>query len=257
MREKTDLILAVTPAELSAARSFHLPLAHVAYRIGGGPHLYRDQSPLPLRGGWMVIGDAGFNGRGDPAPFCQEVLRECAARGFTGVICDFEGHLPLLGRIVSALSPLLAGKGWTLCVSEQYGTSSGTAKVLIPTALSGGSLRQRLEEAAAQYGPGRVVLGVERVAQDFFLPSPTGQGVPLTQEALRRKRQELDPSIFFSNELCAHYFTYMSRQSGAHFVLFDDASSIRKKLALARSLDIAAAVLPFRDMADLLPALSS
>ena len=49
----------------------------------------------------------------------------------------------------------------------------------------------------------------------------------------------------------------MSRQSGAHFVLFDDASSIRKKLALARSLDIAAAVLPFWDMADLLPALSS
>ena len=181
MREKTDLILAVTPAELSAARSFHLPLAHVAYRIGGGPHLYRDQSPLPLRGGWMVIGDAGFDGRGDPAPFCQEVLRECAARGYTGVVCDFDRHFPVLARAVEELSPLLARRGWPLYVSEPYGPHSETAKVLIPTALSGGTLRGRLEEAAARYGAGRVALAVERSAADFYLPAPNGHGQPLSQ----------------------------------------------------------------------------
>lgn len=255
MRGKTNLILAATPQELTAAKSFRLPLAHVAYRIGGGPHLYRDKSPVIFRGGWMVVGDAGFDGRGDPAPFCQEVLRECAARGFSGVICDFESSLPLLSRIISTLAPLLLRKGFPLFVSERYGDSSKTAKVLISTALSGGSLRQRLEEAAARYGANRVALAVERVAQDFYLPSPTGQGVPLSTEELRQKLQELTPSVFFSNELCAHYFTYMSRQTGAHFVLFDDATSIRKKLYLARTLDIGDAVLPYAEVADLLPAL--
>ena len=88
--------------------------------------------------------------------------------------------------------------------------------------------------------------------QDFFLPSPTGQGVPMTGEELEKKMEELSPSVFFSNELCAHYFTYMSPKTGAHFVLFDDAGSIRKKLQLARSLDIGYAVLSYPDTSDLL-----
>ncbi len=63
---------------------------------------------------------------------------------------------------------------------------------------------------------------------------------------------EREPAVFFSNELCAHYFTYMNRQNGAHFVLFDDAASIRKKLYLARSLDISDALLPYPAVADIL-----
>ena len=44
----------------------------------------------------------------------------------------------------------------------------------------------------------------------------------------------------------------MSRQNGAHFVLFDDAGSIRKKLQIARSLNIADAVLAYPQVEDLL-----
>ena len=104
------------------------------------------------------------------------------------------------------------------------------------------------EKTAAE----RVALAVERVAEDFYLPSPTGQGMPLTREELQKRIAERAPSVFFSNELCAHYFTYMSRQNGAHFVLFDDAGSIRKKLQIARSLNIADAVLAYPQVEDLL-----
>ena len=144
-------------------------------------------------------------------------------------------------------------RGWPLYVPEAYARFSDTARVLIPTALSGGSLRQRLTEASEQYGADRVALDVELVRQDFFLPSPTGQGVPMTREELDKKMEALSPSVFFSNELCAHYFTYMSPKTGAHFVLFDDAGSIRKKLQLSRSLDIGYAVLSYPDTAGLLP----
>lgn len=44
----------------------------------------------------------------------------------------------------------------------------------------------------------------------------------------------------------------MSPQSGAHFILFDDAGSIRKKLHIARSLDISDAVLAYPQVSDLL-----
>ena len=252
MLSKSNLILAAAPTEVMAARAYGLALAHMAYRVGGGPHLFRANLPVSAQGGLLLVGDAGFDGRGDPHPFCQEVLRECSARGYTGVVFDFDRHFPVLGRAVAELAPLLARRGWPLYVSEPYGRYSETAKVLIPTALSGGTLRGRLEEAAAQYGAGRVALAVERVAADFFLPAPSGQGHPLSQEELKALMDEREPAVFFSNELCAHYFTYMNRQNGAHFVLFDDAASIRKKLYLARSLDISDALLPYPAVADIL-----
>lgn len=64
--------------------------------------------------------------------------------------------------------------------------------------------------------------------------------------------EERSPSVFFSTELCAHYFTYMSRENGAHFVLFDDAGSIRKKLQVARQAGIRHGVLSYPQTEDLL-----
>lgn len=252
MTASLQLILAAAPAELTAARAYGLTLAHAAYRVGGGPHLFRADLPVPLRGGLLYLDDGGCDGRGTPDALCQEVVRECAARGFGGVICAFDRALPLLAAVVRQLGPMLARQNRSFYVSEPYGQHTATGRVLIPTALSGGSLRQRLSEAVERYGAGRVALAVERTAADFFLPSPSGQGRPLTREALSAKLEELSPSVFFSDELCARYFTYMNRQSGAHFVLFDDAGSIRKKLRLAEALGIRRALLPYAGLSDLL-----
>ena len=175
MRSKTQLILTVPPADSRAASRLGLPLAHTAYRVGGGPNLFRANMPVAVRGGLMSIDDAGFDGLGQPLPFCHEVMRECSARGFDGVICAFRSRpLKVLGQIISQLGDLMHNRGWSLYVPEAYAGFSDKTRVLIPTALSWGSLRQRLAEAVAEYGAGRVVLDVELVRQDFFLPSPTG-----------------------------------------------------------------------------------
>ena len=252
MTASLQLILAAAPAELTAAQAHGLTLAHMAYRVGGGPHLFRSNQPIPARGGLMYIDDGGFDGRGTPDAFCQEVVRECAARGFGGVVCAFDRKLPLLSAVVEQLGPMLVRQGRSFYVSEPYGRCTATGRVLIPTALSGGSLRQRLGEAVERYGAGRVALAVERTAADFFLPSPDGQGRPLTREELKARLEERSPSVFFSDELCARYFTYMNRQSGAHFVLFDDAGSIRKKLHLAEALGIDRALLCYPEVSDLM-----
>lgn len=252
MEQMERLILAVPPGQLTAAGGWGLPLAHLAYRAGSGPHLFRANAPVAPRGGLMVIDDARLTGGGEAEGFCNEVLRECAARRFTGVVCRFLTRpTALMEDITGKLGELCRGRGLACYVSEPYGLSALQAKVIIPTALSGGSLRGRLEEAAGRFGAGRLAVWVDRVAEDFLLPSPNGAGAPLTAEELKKRREGCGASVFFSDELCAHYFTYMAGENG-HFVLFDDAGSIQKKLRVARSLGVETAFLPYGELHDLL-----
>ncbi|MBP1736725.1 MAG: hypothetical protein H6Q60_606 [Oscillospiraceae bacterium] len=247
------LILTVTPDQIHLAQPYNLRLAHMAYRIGPGPHLLRASIPVSLRGGYMVISDQQFDTRGDLNPFLQEVVRECSIRSFEGVICDFEGSFSvLLGKLISALGEGLARRNLPLFVTEAYASSSNHAKVIVSSAISGGSLRQRLKEVMEQYGEKRVAMTVERMAEDFYLPAPGGTGTTLTQEELKNRIARRGPSIYFSSELCAHYFTYMNRDSGAHFVLFDDASSIRKKIQIAHQAGITDILLVYAEVDDLL-----
>ncbi len=249
-----QLILTTPPDQLRQAQDYHQTIAHMAYRIGGGPHLFRSSQQIPLRGGLMALDDRGFDGRGDPSGFFREVMQECTARQFTGLLCDFESRFtPAMAQLLQQLDGMCQKRKLALYVPEFYGDRCPIAQVLVSSALSGGSLRQRLEEVTERFGSQRVTLAVERVAMDFYLPSPTGHGEELSREALHTLMEQRAPSVFFSSDLCAHYFTYMSRQNGAHFILFDDAASIRKKLDLARQAGIGSALLAYPQVDDLLP----
>lgn len=253
MPEEPRLILTAPPSAAREATSFGLPVGHMAYRVGPGAQLLRANIPMSLRGGLMVVDGAAFDGRGDPASFCQQLVRECSARGFDGAILDFEGQpYPLLGQVIQRLGGMFSRRGWPLYVTENYAGYSDQTRVIIPSALSGGSLSKRLEEAVERYGVQRVTLGVQRTAEDFTLPAPNGCGIPLTREELEQRIQTRGASVFFSDELCAHYFTYMSRQSGAHFVLFDNAASIRKKLRIAGQFGLCACILAWPEVNDIL-----
>ncbi|MDE6259867.1 MAG: hypothetical protein K2M42_03245, partial [Oscillospiraceae bacterium] len=116
------------------------------------------------------------------------------------------------------------------------------ARVLIPSALTHGTLERRLREAAERYGAERTALAVEWVREDFLLPA-RGRGEPIPRETLEEMHRRLEPAVFFDKGLCAHYFTYMKGPQ-AHFVLFDTPRSIREKLGTAKRLGIVAALLP-------------
>ena len=253
MPNEPILILTTPPSTAREATAFGLPVGHMAYRVGPGAHLLRSNISINLRGGLMVVDGASFDGRGDPAFFCQQIVRECSARGFDGAILDFEGQpYPLLGQIIQRLGGMFARRGWPLYVTESYANYSDQTRVIIPSALSGGSLSKRLEEAIERYGAHRIALGIQRTAEDFTLPAPNGCGTPLTREELEQRIQARGAAVFFSDELCAHYFTYMSRQSGAHFVLFDNAASIRKKIHIARQFGLYSCILAWPEVGDIL-----
>lgn len=243
--EKPTLYLLTPPQRLGETARFRLTPAHLAYRVGSGPHLFRTQLPIPLKGGIMVLDSQGFAGEGSPEVFCQEVVRECAARGFRGVFCDFEGQpLPVLRKAVSLLAPTFQKRGWSLYVPPSYAANAPGVKVVVSTAISGGSLRLYLREAMDTYGPERVALGLQWSCEDFTLPAREGSGAPLTWQELTALRRSRRPNVYFSDDLCAHYFTYLPTGGSAHFILFDDAQSMANKLALAREMGIREAFLP-------------
>ena len=238
-----DIFYVLTPpAQLPQLREYACRPAHLAYRIGPSLRLLRLQGAQHLRGGVMVVGDCADIPRGDPGLFAMELLRECTFRGFRGVILDLERPDHPLAPALPRLEPLLGRRGVTLFLPEEYAVPG--AKVLLSSALSGGSLAQRLKDAVQRFGRDRVVLAVEKIAEDFTLPSPTGRGRLLTQQQLC---PHTDHS-FFSPALCAQYATCRDESGAIHFILYDDAHSITQKLHHARCAGITRFLLPWDEI---------
>ena len=202
-------LLTLTPRQLPALRGWRATPALLAYRLGAGPHLLRAEGAVPPRGALMVVGDQGYD----------------------------------------RLDGLFARHALALYVPEGYAPAAPHGRVMIPSALSGGSLELRLEEAGERYGPERLVLALELRREDFPLPSPSGGGRPLSREELEGMRRRLSPSVFFSRELCARYFTYMDGEGAPHFVLFDDGDTLARKVEVARRAGVRTFLAPWTQVA--------
>ena len=150
-----QLYLAVSPDKLRPAARFTDRLAHVASRIGPEGRLTRRNLLVSTRGGVMVLGDQGCGPVRDSAALCRDVWRECGARGYSGVLADFEsppspdrtGFLSDLGRVLSRNSR-------RLFVPEPYGQAVDHAAVFICTPPPGRVLLQRPEGGQPPSGPG-------------------------------------------------------------------------------------------------------
>lgn len=242
MSQISGFYCAVSPEALPQLRP-HSALTPVllAYRLGPGPRLLRSCPATQVRGGWLGVTLGEDAPSGDPGLFCRQAIQECRARGAAGLLADWDRFDRTLFLFSRQLGRALQQAGLTLAVPEAYGEVTGSTAVLISSALSGGSLEVRLKEAVERYGAGRVVLALERMGEDFLLPSPSGRGTPLSPQALQSLRQRVRPAIYWSGELCARYFTYRS-EGQVHFVLFDDGTTLSKKLELAARLGVTRAI---------------
>lgn len=251
--------LLTPPDRLAEARPWGLPLAHMACRLDPAGHLRPARLPPEVSGGLLLVGvSQPLEADADPTSAVREILTLCQVRGFPGVILDLETPpSPGIARFLAALDTGLARSRRGLFLPERYANFSQRAFLCLSSALSGGSLRQRLEEAIRTYGADRLVLSLRRTCEDFFLPAPTGSGRPLTQEELHRQMHRLEPRVRFSPALCSHYFTYMSRETGAHFVLFDDAESLARKRDLAWSLGLRRFLWLYPEVCDYGPGLTA
>lgn len=241
--------LAVTPDKLDEAMRYTDRIAHVAYRIGGDGGLMRSELPVRVRGGIMVLGEQECGTITDCAALCESVWNECRQREFCSVVADFDGETPERIEFLCMLSDLLRRRGRELYVPECYGEKVRQARVLICTAISGGTLRERLEEAHCRFGS-RLALDLQRLEMEFPLPCPKGEGRALECGELCELLKS-GPKVFWSEDLCTKYFT-RDCDCSLGMVLFDDAETIRKKMELASRCGIGTAFLMYPETEDLL-----
>lgn len=246
------LVLASTREYLDEAAQTGLPVAHMIYKIGRGYRLFRASGARRHPGGLMVLDAGGYSGGGPLSGLVEEIFEECRQAGFTGVILT-PGERATQGQIALAARLAAAGeeKGLALYVPESLAASAPGVRVLVQTALSGGNLARHIYRAVEKYGPEKVALEVERVRMDFAIPAKTGIGQALSQEELEALLEAHRPKIHYTEELAASYFIYRSRRR-THFVLFDNAATIRRKLAIAGRFGVREAFLFYPGVRDIL-----
>lgn len=246
-----QLHLLLTPDHLEEGLTRTPHLAHVAFCVGGDGALLSRSLPSALRGGQLVLRCEESFPAASAETVAREVMHAAVCRNFGGILLDAPA-MPCVSALIGQLVPLCRYYQRKLYIPECCAAATREATVLLCTALSGGSLRQRLEEACAQYGAGRIALDLQRLMMAFPLPCPTGVGAPLTAAQLQKLRQ--GHSTYYCDELCAHYFT-CRRGSETHFVLFDDADTLARKTELAEALGIKEGFVTWPEVVDILPQL--
>lgn len=252
MDNATNIIIAAPLGSIEAALSTGLAVAHMIYRIGRGYHLYRAHNTDFVKGGLMVVDTDGYIGGGPISELVLEIIGECRKNEFSGIVLDTGGaSTMMLVSLVSNLSKNAAEYGLKLFVPENLSSAAENTVILLPSALSGGTLTDHISDALSKYGIGRVALEIERIRMDFSLPAVTGAGKELTSAELETLIERHHPKSFLSKDLCANYFTYHDKK-GIRFVLYDNSASIKRKLSVASKMGVENAFLFYPHVADII-----
>jgi hypothetical protein len=171
----------------------------------------------------------------------EMILRECLNHRYWGVIADFEPPCPFAETLLPHLFSELKRHRLSFYVSEWASAFVKDCNVILSTAVTGGTLRQRLQEASHAFGSDHIVLDLEMLSHDFLLPASGGHGRKIPRKTVKELSDLNHVKPQFSAELCCNYFTYRNQQ-GLHFVLYDDAESVAKKTELCMNMGIFTAI---------------
>ncbi len=252
-----QILLAASPEDTRQAQKLGCKMAHMAYSVGPWLRLIRGSIGLSMRGGLMVLSDEKYDETpGDSTALGQEILRECIQRGFEGVVFDFEKPLDKnLEAMLFGLGDAFVRHDLKAYVYPRYAHCLPRAIVILSSALVSGDLRLKIQEAKQKHQGHTFALEMEKLCRDIRLPEASGQGQRISQselEALTENR-----TVFFSQELCAHYFTYKDGESNTHFVIYDDARSLLQKMDVALRMGIFEGFLLYPEVVNIWPELET
>lgn len=251
MSVSESVILVCAGADILLAADSKHPLLELCMTIQHSDTLQIQQSGIPC----------AYFGLRDPGRGCTQLAAEslaeqivllCQTQHLQGIFADLESNTPAVRHFCQLLDTYLHTADFTLFVPDTRADDVQHAVITLQTAISGGSLAQRLTQAQQRFGSSRVAVLLEPVSADFCLPSQSPDGTPISRQEREQLLQDYHTQVFFSRELCAKYFTYMDAQERGHFVLFDDASTLDAKLALLDQFQIRHRFAIYPDVAPLL-----
>lgn len=238
------------PKEAPSAARSGFTLGYMGYRITAG-RLMRDAG-LHMSGGLPILCDAGVNEDSfDLKRFARDTFAELELKKAVGLVADFARDTPRTREIIAELSRITSRRGVPLYAPEALADAAEGICAILPSALIEGSLKERLQTAAAKISGG-IALEIIPTRMDYTLPVERHEGKRLTEAELTALINDLQPMSFFSTELCTKYFTYIASDRSAHFVLYDDASTIVQKLRLADACGAKASFLLYAEVAGML-----
>ena len=226
-------VWACTPQEEPGPALRGARRAQLGYRISDTGRLFYGFARKPS-GGILTLSDDG-TGRPDAEAFLPELEKELRRGAFSGIFADLEAVTPSLFALAGGLETLAQRLRIPLFVPEAYAAGTQRAFVLIGSDVAAGDYALRLEEAALRFGP-RLALELVPLRADFALPGQ-GRAQPLTREELRGLLEH-GAQVYYSQALCANYFTYRDGGQDTHFVLFDDEKSLMRKCELAEKAGV-------------------
>ncbi|WP_458861877.1 hypothetical protein [Acidaminobacterium chupaoyuni] len=247
MSKKMPVYVVAAANDLHNVSSYRNNCVYLVYTIHENGGLMRSELPAYARGGLMGLSDYHAPDLSviDPAKLAGEIAAECGRRTYAGVLLDFED--PRCFPIVSELSSALFARRVPHYVPLALAAAAPQAKVLISSAISGGSYEEMLRGYCQRFDPSRLALDLVRVCSQYTMPSYDPDGRALSAAEFRELLDTHSPHCFFSHELCAKYFTCRTEDNSAHFILFDDISTVSQKIEIAESLGFCAAFLLYRD----------
>ena len=129
--EQEERIVITPPGQLAALRGLAVTPACAAY-WGSREGRLTGQNTGGLRGGFLAFQPRDWDGVRRAEHLCREIVQECAARHFCGVLLTGPGHF------IPRLEELLEGQRLRLLVPESCAGLVRRAGVYLSSALSGG-----------------------------------------------------------------------------------------------------------------------
>lgn len=248
MLQEEGLYVLTSGRQWSQVRQQNGRAVSISYALGPEARLRKTALPPETRGTLMGICDQDFSpGRSDVDGFVRDVLYETQRLGYTGVLADWEGICQTRVAFLQRLEQALEEKQLPLFAPRPYGPHLSTARLVTPCCVSGGSLEEMLREQIDAFGAQRLAMDLTPMCQAFTLPCHYAHGRTLTPEQCRALLKQYGSSLFFSREMCVKYFTFMDENKQGNYVLFDDASTLQRKMQLCRSLGITTFFLVYAD----------
>ncbi len=224
--------------DLPQAAAMGFSCAALALRLGD-VHLAPPLCRLPFGSLLGIYTDGPVTLPADLRSLCREICSCICRFGLSGVLLDLPETKEGMA-LAAVLCPALSGMGLPCYLPAALAEADDHAKLILPSAISGGSFSGMLDHFLSHFSPDRLCLELVRTRHDFPMPSPDPEGTLLSAEQFEKLLAHAGQS-WFSPDLCANCFTYMHTDGKPHFVLYDDVGSARRKLAMARDAGFHAA----------------